>query len=61
MPKFDRFHYLVIAAAVASVAGFAWPHTWAEVFAPSFIMPALGAIAAAVVGILSKAPSKEEK
>ena len=61
MPKFSRFHVYIIAAAIASVAAFAWPHTWAEVFAPSFLMPALGSIAATVFGILAKAPWKEEE
>lgn len=59
MPKFSQFHLYIVAAAVASVAAFAWPHTWAEVLTPSFLMPALASIAATIAGILAKAPSKE--
>lgn len=57
--KISSFHIFVVATALAAVAGFAWPHTWSEVLAPSFIMPALATIAAAVAGILAKSPSKE--
>lgn len=58
MPKFSQYHVYIAAAAIASVAAFAWPHTWSEVFAPSFIVPALASIAATVAGILAKAPGK---
>jgi hypothetical protein len=53
-------HIYILAAAVASVAAFAWPHTWGEVFAPSFIVPAVAGVAATVAGILAKSPHDQE-
>jgi hypothetical protein len=55
-------HVYIIAAAIASLAAFAWPHTWAEVFAPSFIIPAIASLAATVAALLAKSvvPKKEE-